>query len=803
MTKSWTPNSASLGRPSRGVESRRVAHATAAAGPSAEQGVDDVSCISSPLATKKAFFENVFKTKGTRPSQKPTARKVWSPRRKVQSSPVAKESPKIVLREPYIKKADNTVHQKALETGVLTPKAMPDIANNEEVSDGMTMKDVPVATELSVNNVAWKSHASALTLPSSIKVATDPPGGGETAAFKLEDPPGHSYMNNAESSEQMLSSVHDENEEPDEEMDPPQAAQVSEMQISPSKTASMSGPTPISIDTKTPSPHEAVTTGSPIFNDLKRMWGKKAAKSRPLSPEKDKVIAESKGQKLEEEDPEESLLIEVKSLSSDDAHEEKKEETEDMQLHVAKLRIQNSPSLTSKLLSNCPIEPSKKNDCDNGIAPRGGMNALRSSLFSELRQVCAAVQTAKGTATSVLEESGWEQAPVATDCKTDIELGHSKEGESTGSTAGGTVLLDDTVNRADYLKDPGTNHVTEEAAKSENKVEDEQSKDMACDDSTYDADDDVFGKLPEQPRKDPTDAIKTSAASLTSHAMRSLERYHAIMEITDQYRPQTAPKEKSSSSPIGDQIKMFEAFSKGENIDIRPTEHINSIEEVTSVADVADCSLSIRTPPSENRSKETREPSSPKRFSFYKANDETLNLLERLSEPIEAEAFVEEPRVPVDSLISCGYANKTVGAIESGGAVDDEGDEEDDEIVRVTKRAAAAREAASKMSSKSSCSHTASEIEKLPSTEAPIPDGAGDNPDSSILTDALTTAEMDTTLALDEDTFDEAMALVAGVDSADRTSPEDPNSLGISRSQSQQQEVVAHAKCGDAACVIM
>ena len=130
----------------------------------------------------------------------------------------------------------------------------------------------------------------------------------------------------------------------------------------------------------------------------------------------------------------------------------------------------------------------------------------------------------------------------------------------------------------------------------------------------------------------------------------------------------------------------------------------------------------------------------------YKPSCETLDLLERLSEPVDGEAFEAGTPASKKEPIPRGFVAKTIDALESGDT-GDEDDEEDDEIVRVTKKAAAAaavRKAAAKIS-RSSSHHSAEELEKLPSRETPTPtpDGTEDNPDASILTDALTTAEMD------------------------------------------------------------
>eukprot|EP00977_Amphora_coffeiformis_P007678 scaffold1690_cov182-Amphora_coffeaeformis.AAC.35 len=766
--------------------------------------VENDPCFSSPLSSKKAFFENVFKKKDSSSTvPKKLVTKVWSPRRQmVESSPssrsevirTASSSPRFLhpTTQGHYSKPNSNEHWIA--TGVDTLKKTGASVVRHEDRNGLTRKNVPAVEESlsTIKDIAPPQSSRSMVCEPMIDMVkeikhnivvkpTDPPdANGEPPKT---DPPGTKDEEEEETVENEESKTNDANQKLNHQDAESPVVHASESVRSspPSEPTSVAmQPTP-TIETSSSAQQEqdSDASHSPLFDELKQMWGIKAATSKPLSPEKDLVVAEANGQKVKPR--EETIFMEVKmEETSDDTEEEKKEEVEDIHLLFTKLETQPSSS-TKDLPSSLDVHSSSSSnkEIDQGMTIQ---NASESP----------------------------QKLVVGTSLQNDVQLDQpKKEEENTESTTEDTVLLADTVDRAEYLTKPTVKIVVEDQEVKDNERDsnhDEESDEESDGES-------VFGMLLEQSPKDPLGAIKDSAASLTDHAKRSLEKYQAMMDITEEYRVKEVPTKPALASPIGDQIKKFEAFSKGGTID-------NMSSEVADMSvQGTDCTSPTRSGTSlEDQKEKSNKPASPNRFSFYQPGQETLNLLERLSEPVDVDAFAEETPTSNEEIYSHkrGFVAKAIKTIESGEHLcgEDEVDEEDDEIVRVTKRTAAAvRQAASKMSAKSSGSRSVSEIERLPSKEVPAPcdhDEAQDNlADVSVLTDtdALTTAEMDTTFALDEDTYDQAMAMIAGVDSkaTDESSPKygGGDSIGISRSQSHQYEAVDHAKCGEAACVIM
>jgi hypothetical protein len=348
---------------------------------------------------------------------------------------------------------------------------------------------------------------------------------------------------------------------------------------------------------------------------------------------------------------------------------------------------------------------------------------------------------------------------------------------------------------------------------------------------------DDFGDLREQPRKADTNSIRSSAAAMTGHAKRSMEKYEAMMAITDQYRPketdvvnvaatmkyQTMLKvakqyrptdaddgaaskkykamldvanqyrpggveeETAKVSPIGEHVKKFEAFSRGVDID-REYEKVDApapeVEEVKPRL-----SPPRELPPPEETKEEIQEGPVQTRFAFYTANNDTLSMLEKLSEPADTVAFEEDQSASKEKPSAKGFVAQTIHAIEKSGSmipVDDE-EEDDDEITR------AENETSARKTSNSYASRYIENIGKVTGPEK------HNNLDGSMMTDTdgLTTAGMDTSLALDEETYDSAMALV------DLNSPgTSPKSDDLMLSKSSSTEAVDHAKCGEG-CVIL
>ena len=779
------------------------------AAPSVIVNDDSETYVSAPLSSKKAFFENIFKRKESthHPSvvQTKPATKIWSPRReKMESSPcnsqVIGKAPSTapylptssVQKEGSHATGDNYNDSNLQAKSLGNPTS--DVANHSDGNRQTTIKDVPTAAIESSSIERDILCVSSQALPVVVSEATinTVDEVKPTITGKRDDPSEQSYMKKEK--EELMSEKEELSvSDIDKKVDDPEFESPVVHDPDMSRSSSPSGSKPVflveqstfMISTPTSnsytSKQQDIGVSHPsFFNELKQMWGEKAAKSKPLSPEKHMIVIEASGQQQQQKvytgEPEEmELLIEVKSEGSsiDDIQEEKKQETDDVEL----LGVQNiPPSVPKEPSSSHVIHPSS----DQKKTVDVDTNTLDSQEVSDSLQVFTS------------DQNGSMGSP-RTYCK--------KEQESTESTTEETMhsQLEDTMIRTAS----GVDKVVEEG-----EVKDGERGTAAVDDESDE--ESVFAKLLDQSSpKDPAGAIKESAGSITKHAKRSFEKFQTMMNITEQYRVKETPKLPALTSPIGEQIKKFEAFSKGQKIDHMPLEVKDDL-----TTDVADHPSSAKSVPMEGQTEECNQPSSPKRFSFYQPSKETLNLLERLSEPVECDAFVEELPTPTAESVSRrrGFVAKTIETIESGEplGVEDEVQDDDDEIVRVTReKAAAVREAAFKMSSKSSGSRSADEIERLPSKEVPAPDDRDhdadeDNPNISMLTDALSTAEMDTTFALDEDTYDQAMALVAGVASADRApSPKYGNeSIGLSRSQSNQYEAVDHAKCGDA-CVIM
>jgi hypothetical protein len=327
--------------------------------------------------------------------------------------------------------------------------------------------------------------------------------------------------------------------------------------------------------------------------------------------------------------------------------------------------------------------------------------------------------------------------------------------------------------------------------------------------------DDDFGDVREQPRKADTNSIRSSAAAMTGHAKSSMEKYQAMMAITDQYRPKEAEvhnvaatkkyqamlkvakqyhpedleEETAAVSPIGEHVKKFEAFSRGVDIDREYEEMAVSTPEAVEVK--PRISPPCVLPPLEETKEEITGPVQT-RFAFYTANNDTLSMLEKLSEPAENVAFEEDQSASKEKTPAKGFVAQTIHAIEKIGSMTPVEDEEDDDDV-INR---AANEPAAQ---KSSMSYASRYIENIGKLAGPEKDTENNNLDASMMTDTdgLTTAGMDTTLALDEDTYDSAMALV-GLNSP-TTSPKNGD---LMLSKSSSTEVVDHAKCGEG-CVIL
>jgi hypothetical protein len=336
-----------------------------------------------------------------------------------------------------------------------------------------------------------------------------------------------------------------------------------------------------------------------------------------------------------------------------------------------------------------------------------------------------------------------------------------------------TVLLPDSTDRAQYL--------TKLSAVPRSEDSDE---------------DDDFQTLRLNPLQCELKVMKTSAVSMNNHAKRSQDKYQAMLDLTAEYRTEESTKPPAmnstskETSPVNAYIQKFEALSKGENVSMNSG-------DVTSGPGTT---------------------SPPNRFSFYDAGKETLSMLNKMSEPTEKGDTVED-RTPVatfstqsnektnkntaDSQPSMipevNSAEKKLQKNSPSGSVSP-GTKKKQAVSKVKLAAAKLSSASAKKSPKRANKPTVTKKEE-PRRETPQ-----DNPDSSILTDTMTMAGgMDLSLALDEETYDNAMVLVnLSSKYSSHNEPASPNQVQRVRSPALSDTVQVHpqSKCGGV-CSIM
>jgi hypothetical protein len=271
-----------------------------------------------------------------------------------------------------------------------------------------------------------------------------------------------------------------------------------------------------------------------------------------------------------------------------------------------------------------------------------------------------------------------------------------------------------------------------------------------------------------------------------------------MMDLTADYRTEETTKSpttatKDETSPVNAYIQKFEAFSKGENVPMNTDDGTNGQQATTSP---------------------------PNRFSFYNAGKETLSMLNKMAEPAENVAF-EEARTPIAAAATVETVKKNKEAVQSTK------NEKKSTEKKIHKDSAASPTATTAASSASKKKETMSKVKlaaaklssattkksptkvnkpKVIKKEEARVDVYQDNPDSSILTDTMTAAGgMDLSLALDEETYENAMVLVnLSSKYSSHNEPSSPTQAQRVRSPALSDTIQVHpqSKCGGV-CTIM
>ena len=317
-----------------------------------------------------------------------------------------------------------------------------------------------------------------------------------------------------------------------------------------------------------------------------------------------------------------------------------------------------------------------------------------------------------------------------------------------------TELLPDSMDRARYLSQASPSryrsHRASHSPEGNDDIENVDPTASPTSDQEYEDFDDLEGE--EDDDEEPEDvfttlrtdsltteleAMQTSANSMMGHAKRSHDKYQAMLELTKEYR--SSPKEEETGketkevSPVSQYIQKFEAFSKGEKVPMN-----NNVET---------------------------ENDRPKKFSYYDTGSDTLDILNNIAEPINHEDAFEADDAPVVPV----PPTQVEAIMESTPSpkVEELVKEKEDEIVRASQEKdilKAVRKAAAKISKSGGYKESTATEDSKPSKPKEEPDTKSvqdDNPNDSIMTDNLTMAAgMDTSLALDQDTYDSAMVLV-------------------------------------------